>query len=128
MHPQEFLALVHHADEAAEAGVFGLEQGVEFAQGRALSASSYPAFKGGSIRRAEEFANFNRFANDRVNDAFAEVELFFDAFAVALLIGLALDMEEIHHRIFAEQIPEFLTVNIGLALLRSAVRGIGFYL
>ena len=33
MHPQEFLAFVHHADETAEAGIFGFEQGVEFAQG-----------------------------------------------------------------------------------------------
>ena len=31
MHPQEFLAFVHHADETAEAWVFGFEQGVEFA-------------------------------------------------------------------------------------------------
>jgi hypothetical protein len=28
--PEEFLAFVHHADETAEARVFGFEQGVEF--------------------------------------------------------------------------------------------------
>ena len=36
MHPEEFLAFVHHADETAEARVFGIEQGVDFAQGRAV--------------------------------------------------------------------------------------------
>jgi hypothetical protein len=41
MHPQEFLPLVHHADEAAEAGVFGFEQGVELAEGRALRADGF---------------------------------------------------------------------------------------
>jgi hypothetical protein len=29
MHPHEFLAFVHHADETAEARVFFFEQGVE---------------------------------------------------------------------------------------------------
>ncbi len=28
MDPEKFLAFVHYADEAAEAGIFGFEQGV----------------------------------------------------------------------------------------------------
>ena len=31
--PEELLTFIQHADETAEAGVFGFEQGVEFAQG-----------------------------------------------------------------------------------------------
>ena len=33
VNPEKLLAFVHHADETAEARVFGFEQGVEFAQG-----------------------------------------------------------------------------------------------
>jgi hypothetical protein len=31
VHPEKLVTFVQHADEAAEAGVFGFEQGVEFA-------------------------------------------------------------------------------------------------
>ena len=40
-----------------------------------------------------------------------------------MFIGLALDVEEVNHRVLAEEIPQLLAVNIGLALLRPAVRG-----
>ena len=43
MHPQKFLAFVHHADKTTEAGVFGFEQGVEFAQGGSVGADGFPA-------------------------------------------------------------------------------------
>ena len=43
--PEEFLAFVHHADETAEAGVFGFEQGVEFAQGGVFSADANASFQ-----------------------------------------------------------------------------------
>ena len=46
-----------------------------------------------------------------------------DAASVSLFIRLAIDEKEIEHRLFAEEVPEFLAVNIGLALLGSAVRG-----
>jgi hypothetical protein len=39
MHPQEFLAFVQHTDETAQAGVFGFEQGVKFAQCCVLCAT-----------------------------------------------------------------------------------------
>jgi hypothetical protein len=38
MRPEKFLAIVQHRDETAEAGVFGFEQGVEFAEGGAIVA------------------------------------------------------------------------------------------
>jgi len=38
MHPQEFLALVAHAHQAAETRVSGFEQRLELAQRRALRA------------------------------------------------------------------------------------------
>ena len=46
---------------------------------------------------------------------------FIDAFAVTVLIGLAIYEEKVNDSVFAEEVPQFLTVNIGLALLRSAV-------
>jgi len=33
MHPEKLLPPVHHADEAAKAGILRFEQGVQFAQG-----------------------------------------------------------------------------------------------
>jgi len=47
--PEKFLAFIQHADETAEAGVFGFEQGVEFAQGGVLGARTDAAFKVGGI-------------------------------------------------------------------------------
>ena len=78
--PEELLAFVHHADETAEARVFGFEQGVEFAQGGAVTADGDAVFEIGGIRCAEEVADFGGFAEGCVNDGFAEVELFFDEF------------------------------------------------
>ena len=49
--------------------------------------------------------------------------LFCDAFAVTLCIGLAINEEKVNDGILTEEVPQFLTVNIGLALLRSAMRG-----
>ena len=43
--PEELVAFVQHADETAEAKVFGFEQGVEFAQGGVLGARPNAAFK-----------------------------------------------------------------------------------
>jgi len=37
--PEKLLAFVQHADKTAEAGVFGFEQGVEFAQGGVLGTN-----------------------------------------------------------------------------------------
>ena len=42
VNPEEFLAFVHHADETAEAGVFGFEQSVKFAHERAIASRSGP--------------------------------------------------------------------------------------
>ena len=42
---------------------------------------------------------------------------------MTLLIGLAIHEEKVNDGFFAEDVPQFLTVNIGLALLRTAVRG-----
>ena len=47
MHPEKLLAFVHHADETAEAGVFGFEQGVEFAQGCAIGTDGNAVFESG---------------------------------------------------------------------------------
>ena len=47
--PQEFLTFVHHADKTAEAGVFGFEQSVEFAQGSVFGARPNAAFDVGGI-------------------------------------------------------------------------------
>ena len=40
-----------------------------------------------------------------------------------VLIGFAFHEEKVNDGVLAEEVPQFLTVNIGLALLRSAVRG-----
>ena len=63
--------------------------------------------------------HFGQFGGDAGDGAFE----FFDAFAVTVRVGLAIHKEEVHDGFFAEEVPQFLTVNIGLALLRSAVRG-----
>jgi len=68
MHPQEFLPFVHHADEAAEARVFGLEQGVKFAQGRALCTDSFAVLQRGFISCSHEFADFCSHDDGRGND------------------------------------------------------------
>jgi hypothetical protein len=51
MHPEKFLAFVQHTDETAEAGVFGFEQGMEFAQGRVLGTRADGAF---DVRRIND--------------------------------------------------------------------------
>ena len=48
---------------------------------------------------------------------------FFNAFAIPVRVRLAVHKEEVGDGFPAEEIPKFLTVNIGLALLRTAVRG-----
>ena len=61
--------------------------------------------------------DFGQARGDLGNGAFE----FINAFAVAVLVGFAFDEEKVHDGFFAEQVPQFLTVNIGLTLLRSAV-------
>ncbi len=63
--------------------------------------------------------DFGQARGDLGNGAFE----FINAFAVAVLVGFTFDEEKVNDGFFAEQIPQFLTVNIGLTLLRSAVRG-----
>ena len=66
MDPEELLAFVHHADETAEARVFGFEQGVEFAQGGAVRAEGDAVFERSGIRCAEEIADISRWLAARL--------------------------------------------------------------
>jgi hypothetical protein len=63
--------------------------------------------------------NFGQGHGDTGNGFFE----FDDAFALALLIWLAIHEEKANNGVLAEQIPQFLAVDIRLALLRTAVRG-----
>src|SRR3990170_3533604 len=65
---------------------------------------------------ASHFGQLRREARD------GEFE-FINAFAIPVRVGLAVYKEEVGDGFPAEEIPKFLTVNIGLALLRTAVRG-----
>ena len=48
---------------------------------------------------------------------------FVDASPLAVFVGFAVYEKEVKHRFFAEQIPQFLAVNVWLALLGAAVGG-----
>jgi hypothetical protein len=45
VYPQELLAFVHHADEAAVAWILGFEQGVEFAQSCTIATEGNAVFE-----------------------------------------------------------------------------------
>jgi hypothetical protein len=60
MHPEELLALIHHADQTAEAGIFGFEQGVEFAQRRAIGAGGNAMFEISGVCFAHELGDVSR--------------------------------------------------------------------
>ena len=82
MDPEKLVAFVQHADETAEAGVFGFEQGVEFAQ-VAFSARSQHRVRCW-LNPCHQFVEGGAFASDGVNHIFAETDLILQSFVGGL--------------------------------------------
>ena len=90
MHPQKLLTFVAYTNKPPVTRVFRLQQGMEFAQGRPVSANSLAVFQGGRIGWAYEFRDFRTFAEGGIDDVFAEIQLFLDGLVTGF-IQLQLD-------------------------------------